>query len=563
MDRVKGEESMKKSRIVLLVVLMVTLLSGTINSIYAYDNLNETIRVGLYFEKSAVLSVDIGSKTGFQMGYERDGEFIPIMLETDVQNVVVRKDVYYVKTADGFVQYWPDSDVKKAGTKYGPHHIQIGQSYTNYNKIKSEIDSLNRKGLNTYIMFADDAYKIWTGLYPSKEEAEEDISHISEVSGESCNVIALSAKRVQVIDSSTNEVKMMFDSASSFLQIRPIEREGEVPTISVNGRLYRGAVEFKRFSDSDMTVINVVDLEEYLYGILPREMGGSWPLEALKAQAVSARTYTIINMNKHNAYGFNLCTTEHCHVYGGFQDEHPTSTQAVEETRGQLLLYNGKPASTYYFSTSGGHTEDVRNVWGGSGYPYLSGVEDTYEPTERSERGIWEIEMTPQKAQEIFKAKGYDLGQILSMTVLERSDSGRVIKLKVIGTKDEHIFERSMTRNVFGARFVNSQMYTITTDSDFYIKGKEEIESTMKTTTNVKVLSASGVSTFSTSQGRIYAKGNDTKKSYAVIPSIYVFSGKGFGHGVGMSQWGARGMAEEGFGYDEILTHYYPGTVVE
>ncbi len=563
MNRVKGEGSMKKSGIALLAVLMITLLSGTMNSIYAYDNLIETIRVGLYFEKSAVLSVDIGSQTGFEIGYERDGEFIPIMLEADIQNVVVRKDVYYVKTSDGYVQYWPGSDVKPAGTKYGPHHIQIGQSYTEYNEVKSRINELNRKGLETYIMFTDGYYKIWTGLYPTKEDAENDISRIRNVSGETCNVIALSATRVQVIEAGTNEVKMMFDSASSFLQIRPVEREGKIPTISVNGRLYRGAVEFKRFSDSDITVINVVKLEEYLYGILPREMGGSWPLEALKAQAVSARTYTTINMNKHNAYGFNLCATDHCHVYGGFQDEHTTTTQAVEETRGQLLLYNGKPASTYYFSTSGGHTEDVRNVWGGSGYPYLSGVEDTYEPTERSDRGIWEIEMTPQKAQEIFKAKGYDLGEILSMTVLERSDSGRVIKLKVVGTKDECIFKRSMTRNVFGARFVNSQMYTISTDSDIFIKGKEDIEPKMRTSANVKVLSASGVSSFSTSQGRIYAKGNDTKKSYAVTPSMYVFAGKGWGHGVGLSQWGARGMAEEGFAYDEILTHYYPGTVVE
>lgn len=548
-----------KGRIYILITLLLALMNIFVIDSYAVGPMPEKIKIGLYFEKTGVSGVNIGSQTGFQIGYEQEGNFIRLMHELPDKNLVVRKDAYF--TAGG-AEYWPQSNIP-GGKKYGPYHIQIGKDHSDYEGAKTQIASLAQKGIKAFPAFYNGAFKVWTGLYVSQNEADKALREVKKKSGESCSVIPPGAARVQVLSADNQEVQCIFDSTSDYLIIHPVQVEGKPPLIDINGTVYRGAVEFKRLSDSDMTVINVVDFEEYLYGVLPKEMGGHWPLEALKAQAVSARTYAFLHMDKYKKFGFNLSGCVASQVYAGYKREHERCTKAVEETRGQILTYEGEPAYTYYFSASGGHTEDVRNVWGGSGKPYLQGVEDQYENLEEAYRGIWELEMTPEKVAQIIKAQGYDLGSILSVKPVAYSEAGKVIKLKIVGTKGEKVFERQMTRNVFGANFFNSQHYTVSTDSDIYVMGQNADDKVLTTVSEVKVLSGAGVTSFKPSSGRVYTKGAGAKKSYGVVPDLYRFNGKGWGHGVGMSQWGARGMAESGFTYDQILTHYFPGTKVE
>jgi stage II sporulation protein D len=531
---------------------------------YAYQDIPQTIKIGLYFEKSAVSSININSQTGFEIGYEKDGQFASLIQDISIKNLIVRKDTFFTIRENVAVEYSPNDLNAPQGKKYGPYHIQIGGTYPNYDLTMQQVESLKQKGIEAFPAFINGSFKVWTGLYTSEQEAQNALVQVKQLTNSSSyELIMPGATRVQVLLPEQEVPKLIFDDTSISLFIQPLPNKDLTPLVNINGKKYRGGMEFKRFSDSDMTVINVVDFEQYLYGVLPREMGGSWPLEALKAQAVAARTYAVLHMNKYLKYGFNLDATTASQVYGGFEVENPNCTRAVEETRGEVLTYKGKPAYIYYFSTSGGHTEDIRNVWGGSGAPYLIGVEDTYEPTERADRGIWTVEMTPERVKEVLKVQNYDLGEIISIKPVEYSTAGRVIKLKIVGTKGEYIFEKQETRTIFGAYFMNSQHYTVSTDSDIYISGINAKSPILTTGSEIKVISRRGITSINPSLGRFYVKGANTKKSYAVIPQLYTFNGRGWGHGVGLSQWGARGMAENGFKYDEILTHYFPGTQIQ
>ncbi|MGE4283981.1 MAG: SpoIID/LytB domain-containing protein [Clostridia bacterium] len=546
--------------IITLICFLFTIFNTTMTA-YAYEGLPEKIRIGIYFERSAPASVDINSDTGFEIGYEKDGQFVCLARELSTKNLVVRKDTYFINTGALLLEYSPNNPNVPEGTKYGPYHIQVGSTYSNYDLALQESNNLSKKGIQAFPAFINGTFKVWTGLYISLEQAQAAITQIKQsAEGKECGIISPSATSTLIFQQGSNVPKLIFDNNPSSLLIQSIPSKDAVFLIGINGKNYRGGVEFKRFSDSDLTVIDLVDFEQYLYGVLPREMGGDWPLEALKAQAVSARTYAALHINKYQKYGFNLCTTTASQVYGGYSVEKSTCTKAVEETKGKILTYDGRPAYIYYFSTSGGQTEDIENVWGGAGVPYLVSVEDSYEPTEKSARGFWEVTMTPEAVEELLAAKGYDLGKITLVRVLENSNSGRVTKLQILGTKGEQIFEREKARTILG---LNSQLYSINTDGNLYAVGNNTANLKLIAASEVKVLSSSGINTMNVSGGRIYAMGANTKKSYAVVPQQYYISGKGWGHGIGLSQWGAWGMANAGFKYDQILTHYFSGTVVE
>lgn len=225
--------------------------------------------------------------------------------------------------------------------------------------------------------------------------------------------------------------------------------------IVVDGKKYRGNIEIRRFSDSDMTIINHLSMQEYLYGVVPREIGGTSPEEALKAQAIAARTYAAKNMNKHSKLGFNLNTTTSDQAYGGYEWENQKSNKAVDDTKGQVIISNGSLITPNYFATSGGYTEDSENVWGGK-VDYLKAVPDTYEP--EGKNTTWEVTMTQDQVKSTLKKNGIDVGDILDIVPTAFTDAGRVLKLNIIGTKGTKEVSKSSVRSVLGLK---SQWYSV------------------------------------------------------------------------------------------------------
>ncbi len=327
--------------------------------------------------------------------------------------------------------------------------------------------------------------------------------------------------------------------------------------IRINDKEYRGSVLLTNVNAGSMYILNLVSLEEYLYGVVPNEVPSSWNEEALKTQAVCARGFTVSNYNKHASYGFNVCATTNCQVYGGVASETESTNKAVDDTQGQVVMYEGEPIESLFFSSSGGHTANVKNVWGGS-KSYLSGVPDPYEPKD-SPRHSWSATLSLSEIEKALATSNINVGSITELVALN-DETGRVYELTIKGTSGTHTLTRGGTYSPFVAYGVISQKYVLMPNST---GGKQLYAITPK-----GAVKLSGYSVIDGS-GKVKTIGNTfcMQTTYGPVPYVgdgditgYTFSGGGWGHGVGMSQYGAMGMADAGFTYEEILAHYYPGT---
>jgi stage II sporulation protein D len=284
------------------------------------------------------------------------------------------------------------------------------------------------------------------------------------------------------------------DSGSSKIYIPD---GGSDTTMSLNNSSYRGGM-LLRVQGGSVQAINIVGIEDYLRSVVPSEMPPSWSLEALKAQAVIARTYAISKLNLKGDY--DLCATQQCQVYSGTLKENPNSDVAVAQTNGYIVAWNGKPALTYFSSDNGGWIASANEVWG-MNVPYLVAQPD---PFSKSPKSAWQLEFTWANASRI--ASGYaKVGTLSSVTVGKYSNSGRPLEISLVGSAGKATLKEPSTSNF------------------------------------VKALGA-----YST---RVAFGGNEKG---------LVMAGAGFGHGVGLSQYGASGMAAAGYDYLSIMGFYFP-----
>lgn len=331
--------------------------------------------------------------------------------------------------------------------------------------------------------------------------------------------------------------------------------------ISYNGKQYRGYLKVYRISGSDLTVVNVVDFEEYLYGVVPREMSGSNPIEALKAQAVAARSYAYKSLGKYAKWNFDVTNTTSDQAYGGVSVEHQNATKAVDKTKGEFVTYDGVIVSTPFFSTSSGHTESAENVWSGK-VDYLIGVEDKYQD-KNNPYASWTVEYSKAEIEEILTKKGIDIGELKKVVINETTDNGAVLELEFVGEDDSYTVTKEKARTILSLK---SQFYDISSGSSMYTISQDG-KIVACTTKKLKAMTSTSKKTksISSSKKTIYLQDEDGKTKFdrTASSSDYTITGSGWGHSVGMSQTGAVGMAEEGFDYDEILEWYYTGIKIK
>ncbi|MDF2500204.1 MAG: SpoIID/LytB domain protein [Anaerosporomusa subterranea] len=311
--------------------------------------------------------------------------------------------------------------------------------------------------------------------------------------------------------------------------------------IQLNGKRYRGVIEVRQQAgDNTLTAINILPMEAYLYGVIPKEISPSWPMEAIRAQAVAARSYAFAGVGKHQGQGFDVCPTVHCQVYGGRDSEAARSNQAVDETRGMMATYQGSVITAFFHSSSGGHTENSENVWG-TPFPYLRGVRDFDQD---SPRFVWDRRISIAQLTELLRTAGLLVGEVTGIELsplthqpviaADRGVSGRVKTIKITGTAGRV--------QLSGAKF-SSLLSLPSTLFDVSIARGEALPA---------------LTGKSARRGLVQDSSRD----------ILLLSGKGSGHGIGLSQWGAKAMAEKApLGsnqfYKEILAYYYPGATIQ
>lgn len=393
------------------------------------------------------------------------------------------------------------------------------------------------------------------------------------------NAVSNSIVRYVVTDPNGNEL-LIFSQASRSLVFRGYDQNSGLFLTGVGAnKKYRGAIGIA--GTTGITPYNIVDIEEYLYGVVPGEMAASWPEEALKAQAVAARSIAIYQYNRYLSAGYNVVDTTATQVYGGYTKEDSRTNAAVNATKGQTINYNGKVAEALYFSTSGGMTESAVNVWGNN-INYLLGVVDSYE-TEPAQPA-WSRRITLSEVNKCLTNEGINIGQAQGIQIISRTPSGRVQEMKILGSSGSHMVTLEEVRTFFSGTSggsLKSRLFGFTED----ILGTNE--SSSSSGKKVTVLSAYGTTTAqvddlvatngyrtsnlgtsmvaqsSTDTAIIVGDSHDNSNLQGeTVWGDFTVYGKGFGHGVGMSQSGAKGMAQAGFDYISILQHYYTGITV-
>ncbi len=349
----------------------------------------------------------------------------------------------------------------------------------------------------------------------------------------------------------------------------PVKIKGKAP-VAWGNHPYRGSLEICRGS-SGMSIINVIDLETYLRGVLKMEANPAWPMEFLKAQAVVARTYAISHKGRHGGEGFDLCATPHCQVYRGMNAEDSRIDKAIQATRGMVLVYQGKYALTPYHADSGGSTADVRHVWGGS----VSYLQPRREPVAyTSPYSHWELSLSPRQIAEVLRKMGLSVGQVRGVDIGQRDSGGRAITLRISGTNGVREVSAHRFRMALGSNDLKSTNFSIVSPSSGISESLPGNSVSFEDQEELSLMTRQGV--FSTEELMDMLLHPEKQKSYleknrrspetiAVRTENtsgsgnFLFSGKGWGHGVGLSQWGAKALAEQGWTWEKILQHYYPG----
>ncbi len=276
--------------------------------------------------------------------------------------------------------------------------------------------------------------------------------------------------------------------------------------LTVDGRRYRGSLVVLRTGEDQLALINVLPIEDYLYGVLGGETYPAWPAAALEAQAIIARSYALWRMADRRGEPFDLHSTVMDQNYLGMAKEDPRLTAAVDRTAGIVLLFQLKLFRCYYHSTCGGHTEAVQEVFPDPPLLPLSGV--ACKHCKDSKHYAWKRVITRAELSEALSGRALGSRPVASLAVTRRTASGRAAEV---------------TLGAAGAS-----------------------------------PAAMAASEFRLAVGP--AKLPSTFFQLREVPGGYEFTGRGFGHGVGMCQWGARGMAEAGYSAAGILHHYYPGS---
>jgi len=298
--------------------------------------------------------------------------------------------------------------------------------------------------------------------------------------------------------------ELRFDATS--IGNRPVRIRASGEFIQANGKSYRGWVELRKKANGLLLVVNELDIEDYLRGVLASEVPAGWEYEALKAQAVAARTYALYQKRMAGHRYYHIVSSVNGQVYEGSKRERLRESQAVTDTRGLILVYRGEIIPAFYHSSCGGQTENAEELWGIDA-PYLKGV--ACECQRISQHGIWEKRIDLAQIVHALGRQGFHVNDILGMSMQGITPAGRVKAVFIRSSQGSLLVPAESLRAAIGNSTIPSVFFELEIDG-----------------------------------------------------SEAVFSGRGSGHGVGLCQWGAEEMAERGLDYQTILSHYYPGTNV-
>lgn len=281
----------------------------------------------------------------------------------------------------------------------------------------------------------------------------------------------------------------------------------DVNAIVINDRKFRGDIQFIKKNNSRLSVINYIELEDYIKGILYHEASHYWPVEVLKAQAIACRTYAVYQIQENVLRDYDVTSDIYSQVYGGRISERYRTNKVVDETKNLVLTYQGKSFPAYYHATCAGHTEDASLLWNIDIVP-LKGVVCNF--CKDSPHFKWHSVLSVEDINNKLVNAGYKISDIRDIQILGRDKSGRIANFKIITANNKELkISGKDLRNIIGPNIIRSTNFMVN-----------------------------------------------------VVKGEAVFDGVGWGHGAGLCQWGAYFMAKQGYTAEQILEYYYPKSVI-
>lgn len=523
---------------------------------------NDTVKVGLRYGGTALFSANLENAvgSGYAFGwFDGNREFCEVGWTDEIAISMTAAGTIYMTQGGTYSENEPGGGYK---TLLGPWHVQL-DGFSSFEAARETAAELGG-----YPAWIDGAYVVRVGCYASARDAERS-------AGQQGTVVSSTDTGVLVTVTRTDEILFEFDEGGRVnLGIEPQGRNTET---WFKGYKYPGSFEYLRADGGNLTVMNLVGLEDYVKGVIPYEMNPDWPLAALEAQAVCARTYACRTTSHAN---FDVCASTCCQVYygtgSGGVSPSAVSDRAVENTAGELLYYQGALVQNpVYHSSNGGATEDGVNVWGGR-TGYLLGKQDPYEEQITIPDYAWSVTYTAEELTWILEQKDYSIGTVQNVYVSEYTPMGNVQAVTFEGSRDDLTVTGETCRTIFYSstygKSAKSMRFTINgggpVSGGIYVNGSKQALTSLDGVTAISgkgtlctlngksftVLSASGTSTVGT---------GSTAKPVQTTDGSFTLTGTGSGHNLGMSQYGAKAMAELGYSYDEILTFYFTGVTIE
>lgn len=522
---------------------------------------NKMVRVGLFYGDSALPTANLENSvgSGYRFGYyDNAGTFIKLGTTSESQISMLRTQNIYLKGNQYYTTNPGSSDAI-----IGCYYIQLPGSYASFEQAQSSASQIQ----NGFPAWISGQYVVRIGSYETKEAALNAQVTLGQAGS---TVVGTSSYGISVTRTKTATILFQFDSSGSkIFAVNPGMDDTTKTVTWFKGYRYYGDFLYERIGGGNLTVSNYLLMDDYVKGILPYEMSPSWPLEALKAQAVCARSYTLsATGSKHQSQHFDICNTTCCQVYRGLNNASDTTNRAVDETSGIYARYGGKIAQTFYYASNGGASEDVRNVWnGGTSIPYLTGVADPYESTiESTIPGYrWSVNFTSESLTTMLKSKGYNCANIVDLKVTQNTPLGNVFSITFVDSTGTNFpFTREKARTILGLK---SMRFQISGSGSAGVPGGvyyiDENGKTISELSGVWSIGEKGATSQLNDSSGLYtitSAGTDSLHATSTSSSgSFTVTGAGNGHNVGMSQWGAYAMAKQGLTYDRILKFYFTG----
>lgn len=612
-DKTKKNDTGRKSGFarVMSLILVILMLLGVASTLLfmlilpssvaeAADYTEPVMSIGIQYGDTASGSFRTYSDTGYTiLSQNPDGNRDAVVFGNITDNtVIVAPQGNLAPSGTGFI-------LSSTGVTVGGYRVDLTTDFATYAAAAAKADAIrsaaSAKGYQVFAAYLGGKFKVRVGCFASKAGADGAKADVEAIAGVGTVVTAPMTNALSVL-TAAGQVKFEYENGTSrYLGLRPAGT-GEVYMRADNKSIYEGAFMYKR-SGSLITVINMIGLETYIEGVLPYEISSSWHIEAQKAFAIAARSYAVGNLKKHyKSYGFDLCCTTNCQVYKGATSVNDKVRSAVAATAGKVLVskLNGKIATLYYSSSTGGCTVSAEDCWGGTGAPYLTAVSTPWERYAEYGNGLWTCEVSPTELCEYLRSKGYTTltGSIASVEIVQTAKNSTYVKsLKFTDTVGHSVtitntdkVRTAISKYVKSANFVvgrGSVAYTVTkatAGTTTLPYSAVDLTSAYVMTSGGKVLSSEGASACVISSAGKNAAGasvgyvltadnangggdvvdlgyvttTTTETAVASNSNNFIFAGKGWGHGVGLSQYGTKDLAEFGYSYDRILEAYVP-----